>query len=78
MVHALRSLALVGLLHAHPSLREDVPHGVSERLELLAWISCRRIGGAPKEQLPIIERIWSAGQVHRAEFVLATQSYQLF
>jgi hypothetical protein len=51
---------------------------VSERLELLAWISCRRIGGAPKEQLPIIERIWSAGQVHRAEFVLATQSYQLF
>src|SRR4029077_14074700 len=65
--------ALVCLLRAHPALREDVADGAGERLIAIARVGFRRIDHAVEQQMPLVEPIRAARQLHRTASVLLAQ-----
>ena len=70
VVDALRVLALVGLLGAHPSLGQDVAHRARERLEALARSGGRGIEDAVEDEMALVERIGAARELDGAAAVL--------
>src|SRR5256885_16983038 len=73
VVDTLGVHALVGLLRADPSLREDVTHGARERLVALTRTGGGRIDNVVEEQVPLIERVSSTREFHPATSVLPEQ-----
>ena len=73
VVDALRIFALVGLLRADPSLREDVSHGARERLVALPQPGGCRIGDVVEEQVPLVERLGVPRELDRAASILPAE-----
>ena len=73
VIDALGIRAIVGLLCAHPALRQDVANRAGEGLVTLARGGRRRIGHVVEEQVPLVERIRAARQLHRSASILSTQ-----
>ena len=73
VVDALGVRALVGLLRADPSLRENVPDGARERLVALTRTGGGRIGNVVEEQVPLIERMGGTREIDRAASILLAQ-----
>ena len=73
VIDALGIRALVGLFCAHPALRQDVADRASKGLVALARAGGRRIGHVVEEQVPLVEGVRAARELHRATSVLPTQ-----
>jgi hypothetical protein len=62
VVDALRDLALVGLLRAHPSLGENVAHGAGHGLEALSSADRRIFHDVVEDEVSLVERIGRSGE----------------
>src|SRR6266542_3510132 len=73
VIDALGIEALVGLLRAHPALREDVADGACEGLVPIARAAGRRVDHVVEEQVPLVERVRATRELHRPAAVLLAQ-----
>ena len=76
VIDALGVLALVGLLGAHPALREDVPHGTGHGLEALAVGNGAELDDVVEDQVPLVEGFVGSAELHRATAVLLAELRQ--
>src|SRR5262249_20546309 len=70
VVDALRVVALVGLLRAHPALGQDVAHGAREGLEALSWSCSGGIDDGVEYEMAFVEPISISRELNRAAAVL--------
>ena len=77
VVDALGVLALVGLLGAHPALREDVPDGAGDGLVPLPRARGGGIDDVVEQEVPLVERGLRPGEPDRAAAVLLEQPIQI-
>jgi hypothetical protein len=73
VVDALGVLSFVGLLGAHPALRQDISHRAGGRLELLPRACRDRVDDVVEEEVPLVEPVGRTRELNRATSVLFEQ-----
>jgi hypothetical protein len=53
-----------------PALRQEIPHGTGDGLKPLSVADGREVHDVVKEEVPLVERLVGAGELHRATAVL--------